>query len=508
MSHFLHQKIISVQEFLSEPSLVIPEYQRPYKWEPKNVQSLFEDIKMQYDKLAYRLGTIVLHHASVKEESSSEPVMKLKIVDGQQRTLTLTLIVLAIEHFYRDKKSTEAKVVKESLGDLPKKLRAFCDNQKFSSDTSIYNLYNNYQEILRIISRGDFTFEHIEFLLNRCQVVIFVLEDESEAFQFFDSQNSRGKDLYPHDLLKAFHLREFDTQDEDLKANTVAYWENLNDEKLAELFNAHLFRIKHWSQLKSARHFTKDHIDVFKGVNLEKEALPPFAKSLLISHHFVNDYNGSSHRYIDQQSMVYPFQLDQVTINGRRFFEMVKHYHGLTNNIKDATIHKLDNYNQKSCTAFKNGENTCCSVTLFDKPLNGRASAIIHTLNTYDERNRQGDAYTRNLFDNSLIYYIDKFGTDNLSQAVELIFIWAYKLRLEKYAVRLASMDDRAQLSNGMFKKIQQAVSTKAVLSSNMPALKKTKVYTVPSDSELQDTTVNENKYKIYKLFKNLNYLV
>jgi len=508
MPHSLHQKIKSVKEFLSEPSLMIPEYQRPYKWEPKNVQSLFEDIKMQYDKLAYRLGTIVLHHANFKEELSSEPVMKLKIVDGQQRTLTLTLIVLAIEHFYRDKTSTEAKAVKESLGDLPDKLRVFCDNQKFGSDISIYNLYNNYQEILRIISRGDFTFEHIDFLLNRCQVVIFVLEDESEAFQFFDSQNSRGKDLYPHDLLKAFHLREFDTHDEDLKANTVAYWEDLDDDKLAKLFNAHLFRIKHWSQLRSARYFTKDHIDVFKGVNLEKEALPPFAKPLLISHYFVNDYNSSSHRNIDQQSMVYPFQLDQVTINGRRFFEMVKYYHSLTHNIKNATINKLENYNEKSCTAFKDGENTCCSVTLFNEQLNERASAIIHTLNTYDERKRQGDAYTRNLFDNSLIYYIDKFGTDNLSQAVELIFIWAYKLRLEKYAVRLASMDDRAQHSNGMFKKIQQAISTKAVLANSTPALKKTKIYKVPLDSELQDTTEHENKHKIYKLFKNLNYLV
>lgn len=33
-------------------------------------------------------------------------------------------------------------------------------------------------------------------------------KDISEAFQFFDSQNARGKALYPHDLLKAYHLRE------------------------------------------------------------------------------------------------------------------------------------------------------------------------------------------------------------------------------------------------------------------------------------------------------------
>ena len=37
-------------------------------------------------------------------------------------------------------------------------------------------------------------------------MVEVVLQDISEAFQFFDSQNARGKDLEPHDLLKAYHL--------------------------------------------------------------------------------------------------------------------------------------------------------------------------------------------------------------------------------------------------------------------------------------------------------------
>ena len=506
-SQSLHQQIISVKDFLSVPSLTIPEYQRPYKWNKQNVNSLFDDIKKQVDKPAYRLGTIVLHQA---DHNDIKTAHELNIVDGQQRTLTLSLIVLAIDAYYKHLDSEEAKSIKKCLGDLPEKLRQFSDNQSFNSDISVYNLYTNYQEILRTISRGDFTIKHIDFLLNQCQVVVFVLNDVSEAFQFFDSQNSRGKDLYPHDLLKAFHLREFDTHDENLKANTVAYWEKLDDDKLAKLFESHLFRIKHWSQLRSARHFTKAQIDTFKGVNIEKNTLPPFAKSLLISHYFVDDYNTSSHRYVDKQDMSFPFQLDQVTLNGRRFFEMIKHYHSFTDRIKNPTIHRLSNTesDKDSCTAFHNGENQCCSATLCGQKLNGRASAIIHTLHTYDERNRQGDAYTRNLFDNALIYYIDKFGVEDLSQAIEIMFVWAYKLRLENYAVKLASMDERAKDDMGMFKAIQQSVSTKTVLATPVAALKLTGINQNNKDTyEEIHKPKNENKFKIYKLFENLNYI-
>lgn len=506
-SQTLHQQIISVKDFLSVPSLTIPEYQRPYKWNKQNVNSLFDDIKKQVDKPAYRLGTIVLHQP---EHDDDKTAHELNIVDGQQRTLTLSLIVLAIDEYYKHLVSEEAKSIRKCLGDLPEKLRRFSDNQSFNSDVSIYNLHTNFQEILRTISRGDFTPEHIDFLLNRCQVVVFVLNKVSEAFQFFDSQNSRGKDLYPHDLLKAFHLREFDTLDESLKANTVAYWEKLDDDKLAKLFESHLFRVKHWSQLRSARHFTKNHIDTFKGVNLERNTLPPFAKSLHISHYFVDDYNTSSHRYVDKQDMSFPFQLDQVTLNGRRFFEMIKHYHNLTDRVKSPTIqrHTHTEPDKDSCTAFHKGENLCCSVTLCGQKLNGRASAIIHTLNTYQERNRQGDAYTRNLFDNALIYYIDKFGVEDLSQAIEILFVWAYKLRLENYAVKLASMDERAKDDKGMFKVIQQSVSTNTVLTTHITALKTTDVNKNNKDTyEEIHKPNNENKFKIYKLFENLNYI-
>lgn len=533
--HHLHEEIKTVAEFISEPLLTIPIYQRPYKWDKSNLASLFNDIKTQCNKPAYRLGSIVLHYSKEYKNASSEAdeslndaskpvkllqddikyVEKLNIVDGQQRTLTLMLTVLAIAEYYKDKTSDEAIKVKEYLDELPEKVTIFSRNQKFASEISQYNLHQNYQEITRIIRRGELTPSHIKFLLQQCQVVVFVLNDESEAFQFFDSQNSRGKDLYPHDLLKAFHLREFDTDDQTLKAKTVAYWEKLGDDKLAKLFSEHLFRIKHWSQSKQARYFTKHQIDVFKGINLDKANIPPYAQSLLIAHQYIKNYNASTQRYIDKQIMPYPFQLDQTIINGQRFFEMVQHYHTLIDQITQVSIHDATQSNIKDsfCSAIDDSS-SCCTVSLYNQTLNQRASVIIHMLNTYDNRHRQGDKYTRNLFDNTLIYYIDKFGIQDLSQAIETIFIWAYQIRLKKYAVKLATMDTHAT-DEIMFRRIKEATLSDYVLTTSIPSLKYNEIdKNNRPENEIGKKNCPEKDddkiagYELYRLFEYLNYVI
>ncbi len=45
-------KIISVRDLISDQTLTIPEYQRPYKWTLKNVNDLLDDILLFKDKPA------------------------------------------------------------------------------------------------------------------------------------------------------------------------------------------------------------------------------------------------------------------------------------------------------------------------------------------------------------------------------------------------------------------------------------------------------------------------
>ena len=211
------QKIIKISELISLNNLIIPEYQRPYKWTIKNVNQLIDDIFLFKDNKSYRFGTIVLH----KENKDKKDI--LNIVDGQQRTITLFLIILAIKNSEKAKDYL-TKHTNSSL-DINSKF-------KFKNSISKYNINQNYQEISRRIK--DFDTHVINFILEKCEFVVITLSDISEAFQFFDSQNARGKDLEPHDLLKAFHLREMFDSSEEEKTKVVKVWENMDQSKLSE----------------------------------------------------------------------------------------------------------------------------------------------------------------------------------------------------------------------------------------------------------------------------------
>jgi len=302
-------QIIKVRELLTNDNLKIPSYQRPYKWTTKNVNQLIDDVLIHKDKSEYRLGTLVVHkhfqdkeNKEISEETFLNDTINNKIisdiVDGQQRTITLTLIAFAITQ--KQNKTIEEEKALKSFN--PKLL-----NLSFANDISKVNIQNNFKQIERRIA--DFDEKSIWFFLEKCTLVEVVLNDISEAFQFFDSQNSRGKDLEPHDLLKAFHLREmnnFSTEEERKK--TVEKWESLDTAKLSKLFSQHLFRIRNWSSGHSARYFSKNEVDVFKGVSPDIEENYPFAAMLRIAHFYVEEYNRSYHRNIDKREMVFLFK--------------------------------------------------------------------------------------------------------------------------------------------------------------------------------------------------------
>jgi hypothetical protein len=421
---------------LADSSLTIPQYQRPYKWTDKNVNQLFLDLATHKEKSSYRLGTIVFHQEDEKKN----------IVDGQQRTITLLLTVRALIKWRID------NLDRKDLRDQLRKLETVMVNPGFTSAISKANIHKNYLEIERIIRRPDFTETHIDFLLNKCAVVTFALKDISEAFQFFDSQNARGRDLEPHDLLKAFHLREFSTADEPLKARAVARWEQSETEELVALFAQYLYRIRNWSKGVSARYFGKEDTPLFKGVNLETVAHYPYVEQMRIAHHFVDHYNSQYERQIDGHQLGFPFHLDQIIINGRRFFEMTAHYQK-----EVEQFHKSDIFRTQA---------------MANKKLDGLAARIMSTINTYEGRNRTGDRYVRTIFNCLLIYYMDKFGDVEISRAIEKIFIWAYSLRLRMELVQLASMDNYV-LENNLFRLIKDATRPSDFINCSLPVLVK-----------------------------------
>lgn len=440
-------KIIKIKDLLKMTNLKIPDYQRPYKWTERNVNQLIDDILFHSDKNGYRLGTLVLH----KENNKGI----LNIVDGQQRMITIFLLTYALNEAKKLPSDIEVDFSKEFLPD-----------NTISKD----NIIKNYDVIRKRIN--EFGDKNVSFLLYKCELVKVVIDEVAEAFQFFDSQNARGKALDPHDLLKAFHLREMnDFSTEDERKKVVEQWEDIKSEDLNDLFNNYLFKIKKWVRGETAeKSFTKKDIDIFKGVTLEIQHYP-FVKPLKINNYYINTHKELGQ--VENLTIGYPFQIDQIVINGKRFFKMVIYYD------------KLRKYIENTGNEGNNG------IKNYIKNIHKGASDILDTLDTYENRYSTGDKYVRNLFNCSLFYYIDKFGKVDLELVIKKIFIWAYTLRLENYAVKLSSVDDYATEKKSIFRKIHYAINHKEILNWHLNSI-----------TEIKATNVDAIK----NLFKELGY--
>lgn len=433
-------EIKKVGEFLSLINLQIPQYQRPYKWQDYHVLQLIDDLMTQGDKPSYRLGTVVLHEDKGDNPNSSHT--QLMLVDGQQRTLTILLLLKAYyQSHYINKNDSKNPKLKSKLEEVFE----CTENFEFTSLISKANIQKNYQTILQEVNKPEFTISTIEFLLRACEFVVITLSNLSEAFQFFDAQNSRGRDLSPHDLLKAYHLREFSSEEDNLKVLTVKHWEDTDSKQLSRLFAIYLYRIKGWADGKSARYFTKNDIDLFKGINIDTEDTYPFLKSLQITHLSIDNYNHHPVSKANQHQSNYPFQLDQIIINGRRFFEFVIYYQRF-NFLFD---------NQKLNEHFDLSETTKTNLKAMDE---------------YEGRHRTGDKYVRSIFNCLLMYYYDKFGDASLSQAIDKIFVWSYTLRLSYQRLELSSVDNYV-LKVNLFETVRKATRPKDFLHTPLQTL-------------------------------------
>lgn len=85
----------TVIEYLNNGPYYIPDYQRDYAWDEKNeIRELWEDITSVYknDIKEFFMGQVVLH--------CDKSLDKQFIIDGQQRTITLTLLCVAFRNTF------------------------------------------------------------------------------------------------------------------------------------------------------------------------------------------------------------------------------------------------------------------------------------------------------------------------------------------------------------------------------------------------------------------------
>lgn len=394
----LRQTISNGGEHINGVNLSIPIYQRPYKWTARNAIQLLDDIieAMNKNKESYRVGTLILHRAS--SQGSYD------IVDGLQRIITFSLLLKA----------------------LGKNDIAFLQQELYDNEYNARNISNNYRALERRVSKPDLKESQrqkeeyyvkeqeckrlIEFVEDRCELIVVVTSDVSEAFQFFDSQNARGKALYPHDLLKAYHLREMIDIEENEVERIVKGWERISQSGLADFFGNYLYRIKEWVNGNRAEVLDERNIHMFKGIT--RSARTPYAQFYKSAYCYADMVNSSAMPFVSGTRNINAFQLDAPIIAGKPFFEYTKHYYAILKDIRDNSKYE----------GFYINDNI-----------------IVKTLDRYF-KNGVGNGIARLLFDTSVLLYVDRFCPESyptkedmelFEQFVVYAFVWAYSLRAQ-----------------------------------------------------------------------------
>jgi hypothetical protein len=404
------QKVIKVNELVKE-KLIIPVYQRPYKWSEKNVIQLLEDI-FEYVILKnknYRIGNIILHSENATNN----------VVDGQQRLTTISLIL---------------KILESSFNSL-------LLNEKFKHTISKNNIVYNYRIIYQWISTkfGNDESKKKDFkakILNKCEFVLFTVFQQDEAFQLFDSQNARGKALEPYDLLKAFHLREMDFDSEDNRTKCVERWEtSVDNGTLKPILGNHLFKIRKWSKNEWKYNFTKDDIEEFKGISLYQKQQYPYESAMRMLDGFVHNAQNDKFLRNLQVAQTFPFQITTPIINGKRFFEYVEFY--ITQREKLFDLNKEDSIKAVMPEFVKFYEDYCYG---------------------YYGWSRSGDEKVRNLYENILLAFIDKFGyVDDFENFYKAFYKLAYLIRCDKKRITVETIMNSS--ARQVFRKINDSVS-------------------------------------------------
>lgn len=426
--------IWSIDKLLGK-NLIIPDYQRPYKWTDRNITELILDTQKSieesrtYANFKYRIGTVILHRNEKKE---------YEIVDGQQRILSFLLLKL-----YLDSKFSCNLLKTNFLNKITQK-----------------NLHDNYTTIREWFSSIDDEEKALfnDALKNILEVVVITVDKIDEAFQLFDSQNTRGRALYPHDLLKAYHLREI--HDKYEMQNAVVKWESKDPKAIRELFDLYLFPIWNWAKCRKCGNFTSADIDIYKGIE---------------------EKYGYTYARRANKAMPY-FLLTEPFISGGDFFEMVDHYMQMLHNIKEEIA---------TNPAFHDIEQILT---------NGKDADSAEELDKSFKSSSVGLNHARNLFFCALLCYYDRFHNFDV-MAVKKLFTWAMMIRIDMLHLGFDTIN-RYAIGLGDNDKYSNA---KPVISMIAYARRHTEISSMRLDMREEDKAASENWDNLYNQLRQLN---
>lgn len=274
----------SIKDLFSDnkADFLIPDYQRPYAWQDKECQTLWDDIftfafpdndysKFNSSNDEYFLGPIVTFKNDDKKQ---------EIIDGQQRLTTLMLLLRAFYEKYGSMMDQQSIKTKEMIEKCIWKTDEFGNPNKselkIDSEVATDNEKEQFLRILRTGKADDkdksnyavnyrfFQGKIVEFLntfpgyfsylpiriLNNCILLPIEAESQDTALRIFSTLNDRGKPLSDADIFKAQFYKFFANQNrkdefinkwKELEALCTNYFHPTSGTPMDELFTRYMY---------------------------------------------------------------------------------------------------------------------------------------------------------------------------------------------------------------------------------------------------------------------------
>jgi len=286
----------------------VPEYQRPYAWTTEQTGELLDDIldavgtvEEVHDAPPYFLGSIVIIKKGLRPQA--------QIVDGQQRITTLTILFCVLRELAAesDKSSIDRYVYEagDKFAGVPghyrlavrARDREFFENniqQRGRLSASVKRSQARLSDSQRgMLQNAGYLMEALakldekrrdtlmQFLVQRCYLVVVSTSDRNSAYRIFSVLNDRGLDLSPTDILKADIIGSLP---KDIRSRHTAIWEKIEEDlgrdRFRDLF-AHIYMISMKSRPRGTlQQEFQEH--VLKAVEREKlieTVLEPYAEA-------------------------------------------------------------------------------------------------------------------------------------------------------------------------------------------------------------------------------------
>lgn len=215
---------LSVNRLLNEDTYAIPLYQRNFAWTYDEIEQLLNDVAdaFQENRDNYYIGTLVVNLVVYKEKDL------FKIIDGQQRTTALNLIVLALKHEFGFDRLKAINLTFPARKKSNKNIQDLFAKKKIleGDENELTRGYRHAKDALKKVleERQLDPQSFVDYLFENVIIFRSILPEDLDLNLYFERFNSRGEQLEAHEILKAQMMSKFG-EDQEMAQKFARIWD-------------------------------------------------------------------------------------------------------------------------------------------------------------------------------------------------------------------------------------------------------------------------------------------